>query len=146
MWFRYGNFDNRVGASFEPNRFVGTKQCIPIDSPSASRKMSFGGRSAVAGKSEKKTQRRIDSFRFFLPPPMTMEEETGGGLTSITEQTPTKRQQEETNIEPQVNHRPPTEHEEPNSQPRLVDIGLGVSAHQPMSFRFSKRQFGESRS
>ena len=39
--------------------------------------MSFAGSSAVAGKSEMKTQRRIDSFRFFIPAPMTVEEETG---------------------------------------------------------------------
>ena len=100
---------------------------------------------AVAGKSNKKTQRRIDSFRFFIPPPMTVKEETCDGLTSTTEQTPTTRQHEETNIEPQLNHRPPTEHEEQNSQPRLADIGLGVDAHQARSFRFPKRQFGKSK-
>ena len=35
------------------------KQCSAVDSPSTSRKISFAGRSAVAGKSEKETQRRI---------------------------------------------------------------------------------------
>ena len=35
------------------------------------------------------------------------------------------RQQEETNIEPQLNHRPPTEQEKPNSQQRLAHFDLG---------------------
>ncbi len=76
---------------------------------------------------------------------MTVKEETTDGLTATTEQTSTTRQQEETNVEPQLNHIPETEHKEPNSQPRLADFGLGVSAHQPMSFRFPKRQFGKSK-
>ena len=62
---------------------------------------------------------------------MTAMEETGDGFTATTDQTATTRQQEETHIEPQVNHRPPTEQEEPNSQPRRPDFGLGVDAHQP---------------
>ena len=45
----------------------------------------FSGRSAVAVKLEKKTQRRIDSFRFMLPPPLTVTEETSDGLTATTE-------------------------------------------------------------
>ena len=53
---------------------------------------------------------------------MTVKEETSDGLTSTTEQTPTTRQQEETNVEPQLNHRQPTEQEE---QPRLAYFGLG---------------------
>ena len=121
------------------------KQCSPVNSPTNSRKRSFAGSPAVVGKSKKKTQRRIDSFRFFIPPPITVKEETGDGRTETTEQTPTTRQQEETHSEPQLNHRPPTEHEEPNSQPRLADFGLGVSAHQPRSFRFPRRQFGKSK-
>ena len=125
MWSRYGNFDNRPGAVFEPNHFVAMKQCSPVNSPTNSRKGSFAGSPAVVGKSKKKTQRRIDSFRFFIPRPMTVKEETGDGRTETTEQTPTTRQQEETHSEPQLNHRPPTEHEEPNSQPRLADFGLG---------------------
>ena len=74
------------------------KQCSPVDSPSTGKKISFAGRSAVAGKSEKKTQRRIYSSRFFIPPPMTVKEETSDGLTSTTEQTPTTRLQEETKL------------------------------------------------
>ena len=35
---------------------------------------------------EKATQRRIDSFRFFLPPPITVKEETSDVLTSPTEE------------------------------------------------------------
>ena len=70
MWLRCGHFDNRPGASLESNHVVAMKQCSHVDSPSTSRKISFAGRLAVAGKSEKKTQRRIDSFRFTLPPPM----------------------------------------------------------------------------
>ena len=61
MWFRCGHLDNRSGASFEPNHVVAMKQCSLVD------------RSAVAEKSEKKTQRRIDSFMFFLPPRMTVK-------------------------------------------------------------------------
>ena len=34
------------------------KECSHVDSPSTSRKISFAGSSAVAGMSEKKTQRR----------------------------------------------------------------------------------------
>ena len=68
--------DTRPGLLFEPNHYVSMKQSSPLDSPSTSREISFAGRSAVAGKSEKKTQRRIDSFRFFIPPPMTAKEET----------------------------------------------------------------------
>ena len=70
MWLRCGHFDNRPGASLESNRVVAMKQCSHVDSPSTSRKISFAGRVAVAGKSEKKTQRRIDSFRSTLPQPM----------------------------------------------------------------------------
>ena len=66
------SFDNRPRASFEPNHVVAMKQCSHVDNPSTSRKISFAGRSSVAGKSEKKTQRRLYSFRFFLPPPMTV--------------------------------------------------------------------------
>ena len=76
---------------------------------------------------------------------MTVKKETSDGLTATTEQTPTTRQQEETNVEPQLNHRPQTEHEEPNSQPILAHFGLGVSAHQPKSYCFPKRQFGKSK-
>ena len=67
---------------------------------------------------------------------MTVNEETSDGLSDSKNQTDTDNETKETNSEPQLNHRPPTEHEEPNSQPRLADFGLGVSAHQPMSFRF----------
>ena len=108
-------------------------------------KISFAGSPAVPGKSKKKTHRRIDSFRFFIPPSMTMKEETSDGLTGTTEQTSTTSQQEETNVEPQLDHRPPTEHEESTSQPILADFRLGVSEHQPRSFRFPKRQFGKSK-
>ena len=100
MVFRYGNFDNRPKALFELNHFVAMKQCSLVDSPSTSRKISFAGRFTVAGKSEKKTQRRIDSFRLFIPAPLTVNEETSDGLTAKTEQTQTTRQQEKTNIEP----------------------------------------------
>ena len=120
MWFRCGHFDNRPGASFKPNVVVA------IDSSSTSRKISFAGSAAVAGKSEKKTRRRMYSFRFFLPPPMTVKEETSDGLRATPDQAPTMRQREETNIEPQLNHRPPTEQEEPNSQLRLDILGLGI--------------------
>ena len=112
MWFRFANFDNRPGASFESNHAVAMKQCSHVDSPSTSRKISFAWRSAFAGKSEKNTQRRIDSFRFTLPPPMTVKEDTSDGLTATTEKTPTTRQQDETHVEPQLNHRPPTEHQD----------------------------------
>ena len=99
IWFRYGRFENRPGDSFDPNHLMVMKECSHVDSPSNSRKISFAGSSAVAGMSEKKTQRRrIDSFRFFKPPPMTVKEETGDGLTETTEQTPTTRQQKETNL------------------------------------------------
>ncbi len=125
LWPRYGNVDSRQGAVFELNHFVAIKQCSPVGSPSPARQ-------DVGGKSKTKAQRRIDSFRFFIPPPMTMKEETSDRLTATTEQTPTTRQQEETNVEVQLNHKPPTQREEPNSQPRMTDFGLGVSsAHQP---------------
>ena len=105
-----------LGASFEPNHVVAMKQCNTVDSPSS--------RSAVGGKSEKKTQRRIDSFRVLLPPKMTVKDETSDGLTSTTEETPTTRQQEETNIEPQLKYRTPTEQEELNSQQDWHILGL----------------------
>ncbi len=76
---------------------------------------------------------------------MTVKEETSDGLTATTEQTSITRQHEETNVEPQLNHRPPTEHDEPNSQPRLADFGLGVSEYQPRSFRFPMTQFEMSK-
>ena len=128
----YGNFDNRPGASFKLNHdhVVAMKQCSPVDRPSTNMKISFAGRSAVAGKSENKTQRRIDTFTFFIPSAITVKEETGGWLTATPEQTPTTRKQEETNTDPQLNHKLPTEHDEPNSQPRLAHFGLEVSAHQ----------------
>ena len=139
-------FDIRPGLLFEPNHYVSMKQSSPLDSPSTSREISFAGRSAVAGKSEKKTQRRIDSFRFFIPPPMTAKEETRVGLTRTTEQISTSRQQEETNVEVELNHIPQTKHTEPNSQPRLTGFGLWLlTAHQSRSFRFPKRQFGKSK-
>ena len=98
VWFRYGHFENRPGDLFDPNHLMVMKECSHVDSPSTGRKISFAGGSAVAGMSEKKTQRRIDSFRFFKPPPNTVKEETGDGLTETTEQTPTTRQQKETNL------------------------------------------------
>ena len=55
MWFRCGNFDNRPGASFESNHVVAMNQYSPVDSPSNSRKISFAGRSAVAGKDNSAT-------------------------------------------------------------------------------------------
>ena len=56
---------------------------------------------------------------------MTVKEKTSDGLISKTEQTPTTKQLEETNSEPQLNHRTPMEQEEPNYQPRLAHFGLG---------------------
>ena len=92
---RYGNVDSRQGAVFELNHFVARKQCSPVGSPSPARQ-------DVGGKSKTKAQRRIDSFRCFIPPPMTTKEETSDRLTATTEQTPTTRQQEETNVEVQL--------------------------------------------
>ena len=102
MWLRCGHFGNRPGASFEPNHVVAMKQCSPVDSPSTSRKISFSGSHVVAGNSEKKTHGRIESFRFFKPPPITVKEETSEGITATTEQTSTTRQQLETIIEPRL--------------------------------------------
>ena len=84
MWFRCENFDNKPGVSFEPNNVVATKLCSPVDNPSTSWNISFG-RFAIAGTSKKKTQRRIDSFRFLLPPAITVKEETSDGLAATTE-------------------------------------------------------------
>ena len=53
MWLRCGHFDKRPGASFESNHIVAMKQCGPVVILSTTRKISFAGRSAVAGKSEK---------------------------------------------------------------------------------------------
>ena len=44
-----------------------------------------------------------------------------------------------------INHRPPTEHDVPNSQPILTDFFLVVSAHQPRFFRFPNIQFGKTK-
>ena len=92
----YGKFDNRPGASCKLNHdhVVAVKQCSPVDRPSTNSKISFAGRSAVAGKSEKKTQRRIDSFTFFIPSAITVKEETGDWFTATPEQIPTTRKQE----------------------------------------------------
>ena len=87
-----------------------------------SRKISFAGRLAVAGKSERKLSDEL------IP---------SGSRYLHQCYTPKTRQQEETNVEPQLNHRPPTEQEEPKSQPRLADFGLG--------FPHTKRQFGKSK-
>ena len=71
---------------------------------------------------------RIDSFRFFIPAPMTVKEETGDGLTETTEQTPTKRQQKETNIEPQLNlaadHRRGLKNETSNQDWQILGLGF----------------------
>ena len=139
----YGHVDTRLGLLFEPNHYVSMKQSSPLDSLSTRREISFAGRSAVAGKSEKKTQRRIDSFRFFIPPPMTAKEETRDGLTRTTEQISTSRQQEETNVEVELNHIPQTKHAEPNSQTRLTGVGLGL-LHTSRGHFASPRQFGKS--
>ena len=135
----YGNVDSRQGAVFELNHFVAIKQCSPVGSTSPARQ-------DVGGKSKTKAQRRIDSFRCFIPLPMTMKEETSDRLTATTEQTPTTRQQEETNVEVQLNHKPPTEREEPNSQPRMTDFGMGFILHTSRSNFGSPRDSLESRS
>ena len=85
MWFRCEHFENKPGASFEPIHVAAMMQWSHVDKPLTSRKISFAGRFAVAGTSEEKTQRRIDSFRFLLPPAMTVEEETSDGLAATTE-------------------------------------------------------------
>ena len=136
---RYGNVDSRQGAVFELNHFVARKHCSPVGSPSPARQ-------DVGGKLKTKAQLRIDSFRCFIPPPMTMKEETSDRLTATTEQTPTTRQQEETNVEVQLNHKPPTEHEEPNSQPRMTDFGMEFILHTSRSNFSSPRDSLESRS
>ena len=113
------------------------KQCSAVDSPSTSRNISFAGRSAVAGKSEKETQRRIDSFVFFLPPPMTVKEETSDGLTATTEEIPTTRQPEETILSP-------TDGVGRTKLPtKTGTFWAWVCAHQARSSRFPKRQFGK---
>ena len=66
MWFRYGHFDNRPGDLFDPNHLMAMKECSHVDSPSTSRKISFAGSSAVAGKSEKKSDELIPSGSPYL--------------------------------------------------------------------------------
>ena len=102
------------------------KQCSAVDSPSTSRNISFAGRSAVAGKSEKETQRRIDSFVFFLPPPMTVKEETSDGLTATTEEIPTTRQPEETTLSPNLTtaHRRSRKNQTPNKDWHILGLGF----------------------
>ena len=117
-------------------------QCSAVDSPSTSRKISFAGRSAVAGKSEKETQRRIDSFMFFLPPPMTVKEETSDGHTAATNQMSTTRQQEETILSLNLTTDGAGRTKLPT---KTGTFWAWVSAHQARSFRFPKRQFGKSK-
>ena len=73
---------------------------------------------------------------------MTVKEETSDILTSTTEQTPTTRQQEETNIEPQLNHTTPMEQEEPHYQPRLAHFGIGFPHTRRGSFASPGDSFG----
>ena len=137
-----------AGALFERNHVVAMKQCSPVDSPSTGKKISFAGRSAVAGKSEKKTQRRIDSSRFFIPPPMTVKEETSDGLTSTTEQTPTTRQQEETKLilSPNltIDHRRSMTNQTPNQDGHILGLGFLHTSRGP--FASQESQFGKSNS
>ena len=110
-----------------------------IDSPSSSRKISFAGSPAVAGKSKRKTRKRINSFRFFIPPSITVKEETC--VMDINNRADNRQQDSRTKQIFRPTQRPPTEHDVPNSQPILTDVGLDVSAHHPRSFRLPKRQF-----
>ena len=110
-----------------------------IDSPSSSRKISFAGSPAVAGKSKRKTLKRINSFRFFIPPLMTVKEDMC--VMDSNNRADNRQQDSRTKQIFRPTKRPPTEHDVPNSQPILTDVGLEVSAHHPRSFRFPKRQF-----
>ena len=97
---------------------------------------------------EKATQRRIDSFRFFLPPPITVKEETSDVLTSPTEEdteNETAGIKKNTRIHSQLNHRPPTEQEESISQPRQAHFGFGFPHTRRDPFA-SPRDSLESRS
>ena len=63
-----------------------------------------------------------------------VKEETSDGLSATTEHTPTTRQQEETNIEPQT-----TDGAGRTKLPTKTDtFWAWVSAHQARSFRFLK--------
>ena len=126
VWFRCGYFDNRPRGSFIRTHVVATKQCSAVDSPSTSMKISFAGRSAVAGNSEKETQRRIESFMFFLHPPMTVKEETSDGLTPTTEYIPTTRQQEETILSHNLttDHRRSRKNQTPNQDWHILGLGF----------------------
>ena len=55
VWLRCGHYDNWPGASLESNHVVAMKQCSHVDNPSTSRKISFAGRLAVAGKENSAT-------------------------------------------------------------------------------------------
>ena len=59
-----------------------------------------------------------------------MKEETGGWLTATPEQIPTTRKQEETNIDPQLNHILPTEHELEVSAHQVSGMEIIITAHR----------------
>ena len=130
----------RSGDLFDPNHLMAMKEGSHVDSPSTSRKILFAGSYAVAGKSKKKIQRRIDFFRFFIPPPMTIRKKQ---VMDSQKQLSRHRQRDSRNkhsLSPKLaTASPPTGLEERNSQPILADFGRGVSAHQPTSFRFPRR-------
>ena len=75
---------------------------------------------------EKETQRRIDSFTFFLHPPMTVKEDTSDRLTATTEQIPTTRQQEETILSPNLttDHRRSRKNQTPNQDWHILCLGF----------------------
>ena len=92
------------------------------------------------------TQRRIYSFRFFLPPPMTIWRKK---QVMYTQQQPSRHRQRDSRkkqiLSPNstTDHRQSRKNQSPNQDGHI--LGLSVSAHQAMSFRFSKRQLWKSK-
>ena len=142
-------FVNRPGASSEPNH-----SCCGYEAKQSCRQsvnqqeILFAGRSAVAGKSEKKTQRRIDSFcfRFFLPPPMTVKEFEKQVMDS--QQQPSRHRQRDSRKKQILSPNLTTyqlrsrTNQTPNQD---GTFWAWVSVHRARSFRFPKRQFGQSK-
>ena len=108
---------------------MATKECSHVDSPSTSKKVSFAGSSAVAGKSEMKTQRLIDSFRFFILAPMTVEAETA--LIDSHKQLSRHRHRQRDNRRKEIvspnlaaDHRRGMNNETPNQDWQILGLGF----------------------
>ena len=121
VWFRYGHFDNRPEALFEPNHCAVMKHAVVsiVRQPAGKYRLLKGPL-----LSEKKTQRRIDSFRFFIPPPMTVTEESSDGLTPTNEQTQATNRKQQILSRNSTDHRRSMTNQTPNQDWQTLVLGF----------------------